>query len=168
MGRSFKILRFLALVIFFQSCSRKVSEFKIKESMDRVQIKRTYRGVLQWTLKGEKLVKGRKISASAVSGVFYEDGREKYFFKSDRAVFPEKGKDFELSGNVCISEKENNTQIYLEDLKWDEARQVYFTDKKVRQVSDGTVITGDGFTATEDLNHIEIKNPKVTALSIVE
>jgi len=163
MEKSFKILRYLISAVILYSCSKPVSNFSVSERISGFSIKKTQNGIPQWEIEGSKLVKGKKISLEASRGRFYEKGRQKYFVKADKAVFTEEGDYLELNGNVVIKNAADGTELYLNDLAWDEKRQVYFTDNRVRQVSKDSVVLGDGLTSDRDLNRIEIKNPHVKA-----
>jgi len=132
--------------------------------MDGFHIKKTYGGITKFKIRGKKMVKSQKIFASHITGSFYRDGLLKATFQADSAVFSEDGREMEASGNVLIRNKENNAKTYLEDIKWDNARRIYFTDKNVRQVSSDGQIKGSGLTATEDFDRLVIKNPRVTAV----
>lgn len=164
MEQSLKILRFLIVLLFFHSCSKQLSEFKVLEEMDGFHIKKNYGGIIKFEFRGKRLVRNEKIFASYVTGSFYKDGLLCTTFQADSAVFSEDGREMEASGNVLIWDKENNAKIYLEDIKWDNARRIYFTDKSVRQVSPDGQIKGSGLTATKDFDQLVIKNPRVIAV----
>ncbi len=83
------------------------------------------------------------------------------FLRADRAFFKEDGSALELEGNVCFKDSSENTELYMEDLKWDEKRQIYYTDNQVKQVTEEAVITGAGLRADKDLNRVEILEPEV-------
>jgi len=163
MEQSAKILRFLILLLFVQACSKQLTEFRVLEKMDGFHIKKTSGGVAKFALRGEKMTRGKKIVASSVTGSFYRDGAVSADFQADKVVFSEDGSEMEASGEVLILDKKNNAKIYLEDIRWNNAQRIYFTDKKVRQVSPDGQIDGTGLTATDDLGRIVIKNPRVTA-----
>ncbi|MFH1957276.1 MAG: LPS export ABC transporter periplasmic protein LptC [bacterium] len=163
MEKCLKLLRFLIIILLFQTCSKQLPEFRVLEKMDGFHIKKTYGGVTKFALRGEKMVRGQKIVLSFVTGSFYDDGAVSADFQADRAVFSEDGREMEASGNVFILDKKNNAKIYLEDIRWDNAKRIYFTNKKVRQVSPDGEIFGTGLTAAEDLGRIVIENPRVTA-----
>ena len=163
MEQSAKILRFLIIISLFHACSKQLPEFSILEKMDGFHIKKTEDGVTKFALRGEKMVRGQKIVATYVTGSFYEKGASSADFQADRAVFSEDGGEMDASGNVFILVKKNNAKIHLEDIIWDNAKRIYFTNKKVSQVSSDGEIYGTGLTATEDLGRIVIENPRVTA-----
>ncbi|MBA3065173.1 LPS export ABC transporter periplasmic protein LptC, partial [bacterium] len=136
--------------------------FSSSESMNGFSARKTRGGKILWKITGAKLIKKDKITVSGASGIFYNSDGE-MFLKSDRASFKEDGSALELEGNVYFKDVSGKTELYMEDLKWDEQKKLYYTDNKVKQVSEEAVITGSGLRADKDLNRVEILEPNVVS-----
>ncbi|PKN00303.1 MAG: LPS export ABC transporter periplasmic protein LptC [Elusimicrobia bacterium HGW-Elusimicrobia-2] len=167
MAGSIRALRLIAACAFLFACGKRESLFSSSESMEGFTARRTRGGQPVWEITGSKLVREDKISVTGASGFFYGDDG-KMFLRSDRASFGEDGSALELEGNVCFKDSVGKTELYMDDLKWDEKRQLYVTDNKVRQVSEDAVILGTGLRADKDLNRVEILNPEVVSSARAE
>jgi len=145
MAGSGRLLRLITVCAFLFACGKKPPEFSSSESMEGFKARKTRGGKLLWEISGGKLIREDKISVSGASGFFYgSDG--KMFLKADKAFFKEDGSALELEGNV------------------DDERKIYYTDNKVKQVTEEAVVTGSGLRADKDLNRVEILNPEVVSV----
>lgn len=167
MAGSIRALQLIAACVFLFACGKKSASFSSSESMEGFTARRTRAGRLLWEIKGKKMVRGDNISVSDASGFFYGE-RGKMFLKSDRASFMEDGSQLELEGNVYFRDEAAKTEIYMDDLRWDESQALYITDNRVRQVSEEAVVTGSGLRADKDLHRVEILNPEAVSVSRAE
>ncbi len=162
MAGSGRLLRFIAAGAFLFACGKRPPEFSSSESMDGFRARKTRGGKLLWEISGGKLIRDDKIRVAGASGFFYNtDG--KMFLKADKAFFKEDGSALELEGNVCFKDSAATTELYMDDLKWDDERKIYYTDNKVKQVTEEAVVTGSGLRADKELNRVEILNPEVVS-----
>ena len=162
MGGSIRALRIITACALLFACGKKEGRFSSSESMEEFTARRTRRGKLLWEISGSKMIREDQISVTGASGFFYgEDG--KMFLKADRASFSEDGAGLELEGNVYFRDSAAKSELYMDNLKWDEWQQLYVTDNRVRQVSEEAVILGTGLRADKELNRVEILNPEVVS-----
>ncbi|MEA2081679.1 MAG: LPS export ABC transporter periplasmic protein LptC [Elusimicrobiota bacterium] len=163
MAGSGRLLRLIAVCFILSSCGKTRSDFSSSETMEGFKARKTRGGKLLWEISGAELIRKDKISVSGVSGFFYNsDG--KMFLKSDRAFFKEDGSALELEGNIYFKDSAGNMELYMNDLKWDEKRKIYYTDNSVRQITEEAVVTGSGLRADRDLNRVEIIKPEVVSV----
>jgi len=64
----------------------------------------------------------------------------------------------EIIGNVEIFNYASNTKLLTNQLYWDQNLHYFFTEKKVRIISEKDTTFGQGFEANEDLSKAIIKN----------
>ena len=68
----------------------------------------------------------------------------------------------EIIGHVEIVNFESKTRLTTEQLYWDQNLHYFFTEKKVRIISEKDTTFGIGFEANEDLSKATIKNTSGT------
>lgn len=63
-------------------------------------------------------------------------------------------------GDVKIHNILQSKSLFSEELHWDPAKEIIYTDKNVIIIQNGEKITGTGLEASQDFETYEIKNPK--------
>lgn len=79
---------------------------------------------------------------------------------ADYGISYEKKKIMEARHNVVVQNLEKGEKLLTEELFWDRVKQVIYTEKFVRLISDEVDIAGDGLTSREPFDEIDIKNPR--------
>jgi len=79
---------------------------------------------------------------------------------ADYGISYEKKKIMEARHNVMVQNLEKGEKLLTEELFWDRVKQVIYTEKFVRLISDEVDIAGDGLTSREPFDEIDIKNPR--------
>jgi LPS export ABC transporter protein LptC len=162
MERRSSILRILVFCLFFYSCSKKVSQISFSEQIDSFRAVKTDGGVIEWVLEADKLLKKDNNFVLSPRLWLYENGEESAFCRAETGFFEDDFSSAEIEGDVEINLKDK-TKIFLENLKWDGEKKVFYTSRPVKQVTETSIIEGDGLLADENFERVEIKNPKVTA-----
>ena len=63
------------------------------------------------------------------------------------------------SNNVKLLSKDNK-ELLTEELIWDKNKNIIYTEREVKIITDDEVIYGKGFSSTPDFEDYEIKNAK--------
>jgi len=64
-----------------------------------------------------------------------------------------------IAENNVIATNSRGQKLYTEQLTWDKERHSIYTDKKVKVVTEGKILFGDGLTSDESFDNWEITNP---------
>ncbi|QNL21459.1 LPS export ABC transporter periplasmic protein LptC [Hyphobacterium sp. CCMP332] len=75
-----------------------------------------------------------------------------------------KTKIYTATGDVKIHNLIQSKSLFSEELHWDPAKELIYTDKNVIIIQDGEKITGTGLEASQDFETYEIKNPRGSIL----
>ena len=91
--------------------------------------------------------------------VFYDtSGAVKSTLNSEYAINYIKNKKMEARNHVVATNSQGQ-QLFTEQLIWDQETHKIYTDKKVKIVTEGKILFGDGLTADESFEDWEITNP---------
>jgi len=64
-----------------------------------------------------------------------------------------------IAENNVIATNSRGQKLFTEQLTWDKEKHSIYTDKKVKVVTDGKILFGDGLTSDESFDNWEITNP---------
>lgn len=118
-----------------------------------------------------RLVSRKLISRETEEPVMiFPEGFKVYFYDStlnvtstitaDYGISYEKKKLMEARHNVVVENLEKDERLNTEELYWDRARELIYSDKFVKITSGGQVITGDGLSSKQPFDELEVKHPK--------
>ena len=79
---------------------------------------------------------------------------------ADYGISHEKDKIMEARYNVVVVNVEKNEKLNTEELFWDQAKEIIYSNKFVKVTRDDEVITGDGLKADQTFQKIDIDHPK--------
>jgi len=90
---------------------------------------------------------------------FYDTlGLVKSTLISDYAISYAKTNTMVAENNV-IATNSKGQKLFTEQLTWDKEKHTIYTDKKVKVVTEGKILFGDGLTSDESFDNWEITNP---------
>jgi hypothetical protein len=64
-----------------------------------------------------------------------------------------------VAENNVIATNSRGQKLFTEQLTWDKEKHTIYTDKKVKVVTEGKILFGDGLTSDESFDNWEITNP---------
>ncbi len=64
-----------------------------------------------------------------------------------------------IAENNVIATNSRGQKLFTEQLTWDKDKHTIFTDKKVKVITEGKVLFGDGLVSDESFDNWEITNP---------
>lgn len=79
---------------------------------------------------------------------------------ADMGISYEKKKLMEARHNVVVENMQKDERLNTEELFWDRAKAVIYSNKFVRLTTGGNVVTGDGLTSREPFDEIIISHPR--------
>lgn len=92
---------------------------------------------------------------------FYDSSLNvKSTISADYGISHEKDKIMEARYNVVVVNLEKNEKLNTEELFWNRAKEIIYSNTFVKVTRDGEVITGDGLTADQSFQKIDISHPK--------
>lgn len=102
--------------------------------------------------------------------LLFPEGFTVYFFDTamnlqttitaDMGISYEKKKLMEARHNVVVENMQKDERLNTEELFWDRAKAVIYSNQFVRLTTGGNVVTGDGLTSKEPFDEIIISHPK--------
>jgi LPS export ABC transporter protein LptC len=96
------------------------------------------------------------------------DGIKVQFFGADDSassvLTARRGRYFEDNNNVLVRDSvvitnNKNEELHTEELVWNEAKQIFYTEKKVTIYTPTQIIIGQGMEANQDFTYYKIINP---------
>ena len=64
-----------------------------------------------------------------------------------------------IAENNVIATNSRGQKLFTEQLTWNKEKHTIYTNKKVKVVTDGKILFGDGLTSDESFDNWEITNP---------
>ncbi len=98
---------------------------------------------------------------------YYDDHELICTFRADKVTFKRETGIYHGEGNVIVKNIEEGDELNTEELFWDPAEKIFFTEKFVTIESQGELHKGEGMTADEDFSSYKIHKPSGT-ISIEE
>lgn len=146
-----------------------ISSIKVDET---TPIETSYDVMMEYTDSGKVVMKMRSPLVNRYVGdeeylempkgidlVFFDiNGKPKSTMVSDFAINYIKTKIMVAENNVVATNSQGQ-KLYTEQLTWDQEKHSIFTEKKVKVVTDGKILFGDGLVADESFENWEITHP---------
>ena len=91
--------------------------------------------------------------------VFYDSAQQvKSTLDAEYAINYASTKTMEARNNVVATNAQGQ-KLFTEELIWDQKEHLIYTEKKVKVVTEGKILFGDGLRADESFENWEISNP---------
>lgn len=105
--------------------------------------------------------KRTQIFPKGVSSTFYnERGGKNVVLVSDSAINVQEEKLMKFYKHVKVCDYRNGDTLFTEALYWDQNAKLIYSDVKVRKISSGLILEGDGFDSDEQMNNVVLRNPR--------
>ena len=164
------VLIFIGTMLF--SCENDLATIASINVDENTPIETSYDVILQYTDSGivtmvmESPLVNRYIGEDehlempeGINLKFYDTaGVVKSTLISDYAISYAKTNTMVAENNV-VATNSRGQKLFTEQLTWDKEKHTIYTDKKVKVVTEGKILFGDGLTSDESFDNWEITNP---------
>jgi LPS export ABC transporter protein LptC len=164
------VLILLGTMLF--SCENDLSAIKALKVDENTPISTTYNMTMVYTDSGKLMMKMESPEVNqylndddylempkGINLIFYDSTKQvRSSLKADYAINYTKTKIMEAQNNV-VAVNAQGQQLYTERLIWDQNKHLIYTNNKVRVVTEGKILFGDGLEADETFEKWVITNP---------
>lgn len=164
------VLIFIGTMLF--SCENNLAIVSSIKVDDTTPIETSYDVIMEYTDSGKVVMEMRSPLVNRYVGdeeylempkgidlVFFDiNGKPKSTLISDFAINYVNTKIMVAENNVVATNSQGQ-KLYTEQLTWDQEKHTIFTEKKVKVVTDGKILFGDGLVADESFENWEITHP---------
>lgn len=146
------------------SCSNgsdSVPATEIESLISEIKIAESDSNQYQWDLNSQKAKLNEKqgtMSFLKPDLKFYKNDEIVSEITADKGVLNLNTRDTELTDNVIVNSKNEDSLLKTEKLLFSAAKKKIWTENKVTVYRQNTIVTGVGLTANPDLSEIEIRN----------
>jgi len=167
----FHMLLFFGLIIGMAACSQNKGEMPTESydgpmlQAEDVQMLLSDSAVVRMRLTGKKQLEFENGDKQFPQGIFMEflepDGSISSTIKADSGFYIMETNLYRAKGDVLVvSKEEQEKELYTDELFWDPAKEIIYTDKYVKIITETDTLEGTGLESDQNFINYEILNPQ--------